>query len=632
MFSAFRQAFLGVQKGSGSIMFKKLSLLVLLLMSVTLAIYADTLKLKDGSSIEATRVLDQGSKYWVKLADGTTQTINKTDVKEWVKATTPTQSSAGAGAKPSASPGIASMKAKAERTEGVVGAVALWSKWIDDNPESPDLEAAKKELAMWQQREKEGAEKVNGKWISGADRTKLVSQAHALMDEGVKMAQGNQFIEGVKKIEQSVSLYPNDFDANFELGLLYLQKAVFSENINKAYLDRAVKALEMATKLRPDDAAPWSNLAIGYNFNKQYVLAVKMAYKAAKMSDNKETVQNLVNCIAFAPEGMRKNSEIKPMVDDAIFLAQRHGIGGRTGFAYIRPTTKKDDQGRPVGVNSSGSGFVVTGDGYIITNHHVACGDAKAPIDQSLTYRIEWDDGTQKMADLIAVDEKYDMALMKVKSDKPLPYLQIADNNPKQGSKAMVLGFPALSENRFGEHALQVSDGQVKSINLGHVYEVWLNLNTTHGNSGGPIVDRGSRVVGILTAGTQVHNMEIVFGVGPNQIKDFMKRIGSSAPKLEYVSLPDNAPEFDGEALTERCRKATVYVLVIRAGDNNHKNALSVKDDGLAPDGSKRKTEAELPLPEAPKEPKEGGGESPPAEGGGGEGQGGAEGPKRSLE
>lgn len=607
-------------------MFRKMILLVLVLLSVTLAVYADTLKLKDGTSIEATRVLDQGANYWVKLPDGSTKTIPKDSVKEWVKASTPAANTTTA--KPSTGAGFTTVKSKAEKADGVLAAVGIWSKWIDDNPTSPDLEAAKKELELWKQREKEGAEKINGKWVTGVDRKKLIGQSRALLDEGRKMAEGTQFLEGMKKIEEAVAIYPNDFEVNFELGYLYLQKASVGEKMNKQYLDKAIKALEQAAKLKADDAAVWSNLAIGYNFNKQYVPAVKMAYKAVQLKNEKEIIANLVACIRYAPPGMRNNADLKPIIDDTILLAERAGVQ-QGGFSYIRPEmVKRDEKGRPQGAVSAGSGFIVTADGYIITNRHVTCGDPKGPIDQSLTFRVELDDGTQKMADLIAVDDKADIALLKIKADKPLPYLKIADNNPKQGSKAMVLGYPSVNENWFDQHSLQVDEGDVKSIQPGDPQEVWLNLNTTHGNSGGPIVDRANRVIGILQGGRQVHNMLIVLGVGPNQIQDMMKRMGDAAPKLEYVPLPKDAPEFNGEKLTAQAKVSTVYVLCIRSGDNNHKNAIAVKDDGLAPDGSKRPPQPETPAPAEEPKPAEGG--ETPAEGG--EGQGGAEGPKRSMQ
>ena len=49
-------------------------------------------------------------------------------------------------------------------------------------------------------------------------------------------------------------------------------------------------------------------------------------------------------------------------------------------------------------------------------------------------HNVRLDDGTEKNAELIAVDDKADIALMKVKSDSSVPYLKLADDNPKQAA------------------------------------------------------------------------------------------------------------------------------------------------------------------------------------------------------
>jgi len=144
-------------------------------------------------------------------------------------------------------------------------------------------------------------------------------------------------------------------------------------------------------------------------------------------------------------------------------------------------------EGRP-GPAWSGSGFFISGDGYLLTNHHVATGDPKSAPLKNITFRVRLDDGTEKNAELVAVDDKADIALMKIKTDKgSVPFLQVADDNPKQAAKALVLGYPVTGEE---EPTLQISEGQVKSLHPGAEHEVWFDLNTTHGNSGGPIVDR----------------------------------------------------------------------------------------------------------------------------------------------
>jgi len=160
---------------------------------------------------------------------------------------------------------------------------------------------------------------------------------------------------------------------------------------------------------------------------------------------------------------------------------------------------------------------------------------------------------------------------MKIKVDQPVPFLKLADDNPKQASKLLVLGYPSTGSSR---HTLQVSEGAVKSINEGDEHEVWMDLNTTHGNSGGPIVDRNGRVVAILTAGRQQFNMTIVLGVGPKQIKKFFETIADKAPK-NALWEPAGTGEFDGEKLADLAKKSTLLVMAIRVEKADIANATA---------------------------------------------------------
>ena len=549
-------------------------------------VLADTVVLKDGTSVEGT-VMKFGNTYRVKTADGQTKIIPEADVKQVVKGSKSGAGDGGAsavpppqnapkttGAKATGGAAFAATKSKADRAESPIIAVAIWDKFIEANPNSPDLDAAKSERAAWQKLQKDEAEKINGKWVGGPELDKLKDKSDKLCEEGYKLVVGNQTVQGLAKFEEALKLYPYSFRAHFELGHYYLTRGAIGSNGqgNVQYQEKAIKSLEAASKLMPDSAATWSNLAIGYNFRKRYTDSVFAAYKAAKIEDTNETVQNLVNSIAYAPGGMQQNNaKIKPIMEEAIILAGRHNINlkGSGTWSYVRPHppgegpapgqgVAGDEDGRP-GPAWSGSGFFVTADGYIVTNHHVATGDPKAPIKKNISFRVRLDDGTEKNAELIAIDDKADVAVMKIKPDSPVPYLKLADGNPNQAAKSLVLGYPATGERK---HTLQISEGSVKSLHPGGEYEVWFDLNTTHGNSGGPIVDRNCRVIGILTAGWQEYNMTIVGGVGPAQIKTFLESLADKAPPVEYA--PAGGGDFDGEKLTEQAKKATVLIIAIR--------------------------------------------------------------------
>jgi S1-C subfamily serine protease len=539
---------------------------------------ADTLTMKDGTKVEG-RVIPQGDRYWVKLADGSTKYIEKDKVASFSKGDSPSAapvpaSVAGGATKPASpasSGSFASVRSKAELVESPDLAVQMWQKFIDANPSPADLAQAKTELSKWQKLSDTGAEKINGKWIGGDEKKELLKNVREMVEEGYKAIENNQSLEGTKKLEEAMKIYPNSFEVNYLLGYFYLVKGAIGANGhgNIAYQEKAVKCLETATKLNPMSAGAWSNLAICYNSRGRYADAVQAAYKAVKIEDTKGTVQNLVSAFAYAPPGMQSSNEkMKPILEDAAILAGKYGINPRGGgFVYIAPKPPKEDAlvpsevadaGKP-GPAWGGSGFFISADGYLITNHHVATGDPKGAVQKNISFLVRMDDGSEKNAELIAVDDKADIALMKVKTDSPVSYLKIADDNPRQAAQALVLGYPATG---LEQPSMQVSAGDVASINPGDKYEVWFHLSTTHGNSGGPIVDKSGRLIAILSGGREVYNVVYVMGVGPKQIKTFLATLGDKSPKVEYA--PAGTGEFNGETLTEQAKKATLLITAIR--------------------------------------------------------------------
>lgn len=566
----------------------------------TVCVLADTLRLKDGTVLEG-KVIEQPDRYWIKLTDGTSKTVLKKDVASLERGdakpavpggatppANPTKSPAtpagGAGAAtpvpmtpnaPAAAAGattdFATTKHKADRVDAPIQAVQLWEAFIKGNPKSPDLAAAKTEKDNWEKLKKDNAERINGQWVGGVERKRIVKHAKNLVSEGVKDIEAGESNKGFSKFEQAIKEYPQSFEANFHLGLYYLRRAAINPQaraFNLENLDKAVKTLETAAKIAPQSSSTWSNLAIGYNFKKRYKEAVEVAYKAATMHESEDTVRNLVACFQYGPGGMEKQAWAKKIVEDSVLMAERHKIDIRNdkGFVYVPPAEGDEIPGAdsPAGSVWSGSGFFVTSDGYLITNHHVATGEPKSPIKPEITFRVRLDDGTEKTAELIAVDDAADIAVMKITPDAPVPPLKIADYYPEQGAEALVLGYPATGES---EHTMEISNGTVKSVHEADEHEVWFNLNTTHGNSGGPIVDAADNVIAILTAGRESFNMTITLGVSSNQIKTFLTKIGDKAPKVEWAKKPSSLPAFSAEGLTKSARSSTVLVIAVRSAE-----------------------------------------------------------------
>ncbi|MCF8512142.1 MAG: DegQ family serine endoprotease [Rhodobacteraceae bacterium] len=137
-----------------------------------------------------------------------------------------------------------------------------------------------------------------------------------------------------------------------------------------------------------------------------------------------------------------------------------------------------------------GSGFVVSADGYIVTNNHV--------IDGADEIEIEFFDKKRLKAKLVGTDPKTDIALLKVESDAPLPFVNFGDSGAMRvGDWVMAMGNP------LGQ-GFSVSAGIVsaRGRELSGSYDDFLQTDAAinKGNSGGPLFNMEGEVVGVNTA------------------------------------------------------------------------------------------------------------------------------------
>ena len=145
---------------------------------------------------------------------------------------------------------------------------------------------------------------------------------------------------------------------------------------------------------------------------------------------------------------------------------------------------------RPRRSQALGSGFVISEDGYIVTNNHV--------IAEADEIEIEFFSGEVLPAKLIGTDPKVDIALLKVESDKPLPFVKFGDSDiMRVGDWVMAMGNP------LGQ-GFSVSAGIVSARNraLSGTYDDYLQTDAAinRGNSGGPLFNMDGEVVGVNTA------------------------------------------------------------------------------------------------------------------------------------
>ncbi|TMV10355.1 DegQ family serine endoprotease [Ruegeria sediminis] len=154
-----------------------------------------------------------------------------------------------------------------------------------------------------------------------------------------------------------------------------------------------------------------------------------------------------------------------------------------------------DDENRPRRSNALGSGFVISEDGFIVTNNHVI-----AEADEILVEFFPGDGQPKKElpAKVIGTDEKTDIALLKVEAEGPLKFVKFGDSDTARvGDWVIAMGNP------LGQ-GFSVSAGIVSARNreLSGSYDDYIQTDAAinRGNSGGPLFNMDGQVIGVNTA------------------------------------------------------------------------------------------------------------------------------------
>ena len=152
------------------------------------------------------------------------------------------------------------------------------------------------------------------------------------------------------------------------------------------------------------------------------------------------------------------------------------------------PGTKKIEQQQ-----GSGSGFVISTDGYIVTNNHV--------IEDAVSIKIAFADGIEQNATLIGADASTDIAILKV-YDGDLKPLQFANSDILEpGQIAIAIGNPMGLQHTVTTGVVSAL-GRTLRANNGRLIDdiIQTDAALNPGNSGGPLVNSEGKVIGVNTA------------------------------------------------------------------------------------------------------------------------------------
>ncbi|MDE2385879.1 MAG: Do family serine endopeptidase [Alphaproteobacteria bacterium] len=142
------------------------------------------------------------------------------------------------------------------------------------------------------------------------------------------------------------------------------------------------------------------------------------------------------------------------------------------------------------GGRALGSGFVLSADGYVVTNNHVVA--------DATEVKVSFQNGEDYDAKVIGTDPKTDLALLKIKSDKSFPHVDWAKAEAKVGDTVMAVGNPF---GLGGSVTRGIVSARGRDIGNGP-YDDFLQIDASinKGNSGGPTFNLDGEVIGINTA------------------------------------------------------------------------------------------------------------------------------------
>ncbi len=165
-----------------------------------------------------------------------------------------------------------------------------------------------------------------------------------------------------------------------------------------------------------------------------------------------------------------------------------------------------------------GSGFIISPEGYVVTNNHV--------VENGTDILVILNDKSELKAEVVGTDPKTDLALLKVKSDKPLPYVAWGDSEKTEvGDWVLAVGNPF---GLGGSVTAGIVSARGRDIQAGP-FDDFLQIDApiNRGNSGGPSFNANGEVIGVNTAifSPSGGNIGIGFAVPANMAKDVIAQL-----------------------------------------------------------------------------------------------------------
>lgn len=219
-----------------------------------------------------------------------------------------------------------------------------------------------------------------------------------------------------------------------------------------------------------------------------------------------------------------------------------------------------------------GSGFLIDAEGYIVTNNHV--------IDSADRIEVTLNDGTKFRAEVVGRDSKTDLALLKIASDQPLPYVQLGDSRGARiGDWVLAVGNPFGLGGSVNAGIISARGRDIQSGPYDDYIQIDAPIN--RGNSGGPLFDARGNVIGVNTAifSPSGGNIGIGFAIPSETVASVVNDLRTSGRvergwlgvQIQSVNEPMAAslglPDANGVLVADVLGDGPALAAGVRAGD-----------------------------------------------------------------
>jgi periplasmic serine protease, Do/DeqQ family len=217
------------------------------------------------------------------------------------------------------------------------------------------------------------------------------------------------------------------------------------------------------------------------------------------------------------------------------FFDQFGGRGGAPG---------PGGESRPRQFLAAGSGFIVSEDGYVVTNNHV--------VEDATKVTVVFEDGSEQVAEIVGTDERTDLAVLKVEGDD-LPFVSFENEPSRVGDWVVAVGNPFGLGGTVTVGVISGSGRNIGGSSYGDFLQIDAAVNT--GNSGGPAFNTNGEVVGVNTAiySPNGGNVGIAFAIPAHTVKQIVTQLienGSVTRGYLGVSIQDVSKDIaDGVGL-----------------------------------------------------------------------------------